>query len=80
MKILKLQLENFRNYKKFEMDFEKDENIILITGENGKGKTNILEGIYMLSTGKTFRDADNDDLLQWGMDFFILNGTIETKK
>ena len=80
MKILKLQLENFRNYKKFEMDFEKEGNIILITGENGKGKTNILEGIYMLSTGKTFRDADNDDLLQWGMDFFVLNGTIETKK
>jgi len=71
MKLLKLQLENFRNYKKFEMDFEKDGNIVLISGENGKGKTNILEGIYMLSTGKTFREADNDELLQWGMDFFI---------
>lgn len=80
MKILKLQLENFRNYKKFEMDFEKDGNIVLITGENGKGKTNILEGIYMLSTGKTFREADNDELLQWGMDFFLLGGTVETKK
>jgi|GEM_PF-183836 len=76
MKLLKLQLENFRNYKKFEMDFEKDGDIILISGENGKGKTNILEGIYMLSTGKTFRDVDNDDLLQWGMDFFILSASV----
>mgnify|MGYP001203523594 CR=1 FL=1 len=76
MKLLKLQLENFRSHKSFKTEFE-DENIILILGENGKGKTNILEGIFMLVAGKAFRDADNDDLIYWGMDFFTIKGVTD---
>jgi DNA replication and repair protein RecF len=79
MKLLKLQLQNFRNYKDFELKFNNEKPIALITGENGKGKTNLLESIYLLSVGKTFRGADQDDLLKWGMDFFIIKGESETK-
>ena len=79
MKLKKLQLNSFRNHGKLELSFKDDKPITLITGENGKGKTNILESIYVLSTGKTFRGASQDDLIKWGMDFFIIKGEAEEK-
>ncbi len=39
----KLSLDNFRNFKNFSIDFKNDCNVIF--GENGSGKTNILESI-----------------------------------
>ena len=48
MKINKLELVNFRNYKNLNLDF--DSNKILIIGKNAQGKTNILESIYYISS------------------------------
>jgi len=76
MKLLKLQLNSFRNYGKFELEFDSKKPITLITGENGKGKTNILEAVYILSVGKTFRGAHQEDLIKWGMDFFTVKGDL----
>ena len=56
MKIAKLKLTNFRNYEKLELDFSKSKNIII--GNNGSGKTNIIEAIYYLSLTKSFRAPD----------------------
>lgn len=53
-----LFLQNFRNHKKLEFSFS--ENMNLVVGPNGIGKTNLLEAIFLLSTGKSFR-ADKDD-------------------
>jgi len=77
MKICKLQLQNFRNYDKYELEFDESKNLFVVLGGNGKGKTNILEAIYMLSTGKTFRTADQDNILKWGQDFFTTKGEVE---
>ena len=79
MKLLKLQLNSFRNYDSKELKFDKEKSTILIMGENGKGKTNILEAVYLLSVGKTFRGTHQEDLIKWGMDFFIVKGEIETE-
>lgn len=74
MKLTFLQLQNFRSYKNLELKINSSP--FVITGENGIGKTNILEAIHFLSTGKTFRSGDQDSLIQFGMDFFIVKGTI----
>jgi len=53
MYINKVKLENFRNYEKQEIEFDKNVNIIY--GDNAQGKTNILESIFICSLGKSFR-------------------------
>lgn len=65
MKLLKLQLENFRNYSQYSYEFDPEKNITILVGENGKGKTNFLEAIYLLSLGKSFRSTIHDDLVKW---------------
>ena len=67
MYIKKLLLENFRSYDK--KIFEFDPKINLITGENGSGKTNLLESLYFLSAGKSFRASSMHQLMQWGSEF-----------
>jgi DNA replication and repair protein RecF len=55
-----IELNQFRNYKKEKIEFSKGMNIIY--GENGQGKTNILEAISICSIGKSFRNASNINL------------------
>ncbi|MEG2648278.1 MAG: DNA replication/repair protein RecF [Anaerovoracaceae bacterium] len=67
MKIKKIKLENYRNYDQLEIDFHKKVNIIL--GENGSGKTNLLESIYLTSLGKSFRTSKDRDLIKFEREF-----------
>jgi len=62
MKLNRLKLVNFRNYENLEIEFSPNINIII--GENGVGKTNILEGIYILSLTKSSRYGDTTDLIR----------------
>ncbi|MEK7547672.1 MAG: DNA replication/repair protein RecF [Patescibacteria group bacterium] len=76
MKLLKLQLENFRSYKKHKFEFGKNKKLTLLVGENGTGKTNLLEAIYVLSLGRSFRSLFRDDLISWGDEYLRLNADI----
>ena len=58
----KLTLQNFRNYSK--KTFEFSEKTTLIVGPNAVGKTNILEAIYLLATGKSFRAETEQELIK----------------
>ena len=49
----KIILNNFRNFGKREFEFGSKINVIV--GPNASGKTNILEGIFFLATGKSFK-------------------------
>ena len=60
MILKKLELFNFRNYR--SMFFEPEEKT-LILGENGQGKTNLLEAIYFLITGTSFRVSNRDSII-----------------
>lgn len=73
MQIKKLKLTNFRNHVKNELDL--DENLVLITGPNGIGKTNILEAIHLLSVGKSSRTRYDRDLIKYDQTFCTLVGT-----
>ena len=53
MKLNSLKLHNFRNYEKLELKF--NDNLNIIYGNNGGGKTNLVEAIYILSLTKSFR-------------------------
>lgn len=76
MIISRLQLENFRNYESFSYDFTEKNSLILL-GKNGQGKTNLLESIFVLSLGKSFRNIDNEDLLGWGKSHFRCKTTVK---
>ncbi|MDE0068811.1 MAG: DNA replication/repair protein RecF [Caldilineaceae bacterium] len=51
MFLSRLQLEQFRNYKKLDLSF--DAPVALVQGRNGQGKTNLLEAVYYLATSKS---------------------------
>jgi DNA replication and repair protein RecF len=70
MFLKRLLLRNFRNYKYAEVAFSPWIN--LIQGENGQGKTNLLEAIHFVSTGRSFRTHSLSDLISFGQDFFYL--------
>ncbi len=57
----KLRLVNFRNYRDVVVSFSPRVNVFL--GENGQGKTNILEAMYLISQGDSFRYGDNSTLI-----------------
>lgn len=57
----RLRLVNFRNYRDVVLSFSPRVNVFL--GENGQGKTNLLEALYMISQGDSFRYSDNSTLI-----------------
>ena len=65
MKISKIVLNGFRNYDWEIFEFQDDTNVIL--GENAQGKTNLLEAIYLVSCGRSFRSRFDRELI--GFDF-----------
>lgn len=70
MYLRSLYLQNFRPYT--ETCFEFCDGINTICGENAQGKTTLLEAIYFLITGRSFRAAQMRDLIRFGTDFFFL--------
>lgn len=63
MKISKFKAENFRNIERCEIEFTDGVN--LIYGGNALGKTNVIEGIYLFSRGRSFRTAQEKDLVKY---------------
>ena len=78
MKIRKLQLINFRNYSKLEIEFNDQLNLII--GDNAQGKTNILEAIYYLSITKSNLLVNDFVCIKNGELFFKIIGNIVNNK
>ena len=72
MKIKSIILENYRNYKNLELDFDESRNIII--GENAQGKTNLIEAIYLTAFAKSFRTNNTAELVMFGEQ----NGRVST--
>ncbi len=64
MQLDRLRLRDFRSYETLELQFDPVLNII--TGRNGRGKTNILEAIYMASCARSHRTAYDRELIRHG--------------
>lgn len=74
MKLQSLQLYDFRSYETASVQLHPGVN--LIVGENAQGKTNLLESVFYLSTGKSFRTARNQELIRFGAEFADLSCTL----
>ena len=64
MKITKFEAKSFRNLK--DVEFIPDEGINIIFGENGQGKTNLIESIWILTGFYSFRARKNAQLIEQG--------------
>lgn len=71
MKLTTLNLYDFRNYEALKLSLVPGVN--LIVGDNAQGKTNLLEAISYLSTGRSFRTSKPQDLIRFGADFADLS-------
>lgn len=65
-----LKLNNFRNYRSGVFVFSPGVNVL--RGKNGQGKTNVLEAIHLLSTGRSFRTHRLQEMIREGESFFSL--------
>lgn len=74
MKLLELELKNYRNCGYVSLNFEKQK--ALIIGKNAQGKTNILESIYLLSDLKSPRTSTITDLIKFSENQFELSAKL----
>ncbi len=74
MRLERLRLFDFRNYERLELELDAGVNLIL--GENAQGKTNLLEAVGYLSTGKSFRTARPQELIRFGCEFADLSAEL----
>ena len=74
MNLCKIELRNFRNYEHVALDF--DPGVNLIVGDNAHGKTNLLEAISYLGSGKSFRAMKTSEMVRFGADFADIEGEV----
>lgn len=73
----RLRLTQYKNYSDLDVEFHHRINIL--TGQNGQGKTNLLDAIYQLSFGKSNFQYRDTNVVQEGQDFFRIDGSYENE-
>ncbi len=76
MLIRTLELQNFRSYEAASLSLS--DGLTAIVGENGQGKTNLLEAISWIAGMGSFRGVPDDALIRLGADAAILRATVES--
>lgn len=76
MKVERIALNGFRNYDFETAEFSPGTNVIF--GENAQGKTNLLEAVYMLSCGRSFRTRFDKELISFGCDSAEILADVES--
>jgi len=71
----RLWLQDFRNYSVQEKAFDRGTNVIF--GQNGQGKTNLLEAIYYMGSAVSFRGAPTEALIRKDLDTAIIRAEIQ---
>ena len=74
--ITKLRLKNFRNFGSKLLEFS--DGITVIIGPNASGKTNILEGLFLLSTGKSFRARIEEEMVSYDTEIGRVKGRVKS--
>jgi len=69
-----ITLRNFRNYEEAALSF--DPGVNLIVGDNAQGKTNLLEAISYLGSGKSFRAQKTSEMVRFTADFADIEGNV----
>ncbi len=78
MWLQKLSVINFKNYSEAELNFSHTVNAF--TGNNGAGKTNLLDAIHYLSLCKSYFNPIDSQQIRQGEDLFMIQGTFKKEK
>ena len=77
MNLESVKLRNYRNYLNETIHFNSGMNILI--GDNGEGKTNLLESIYLLSTTRSHRNDDDRELIMFDKEFASVEGIVTSQ-
>jgi DNA replication and repair protein RecF len=69
-----VKLTNFRNFKSRTLNFSK--RVTVISGPNASGKTNILESIFLISTGRSFKAKVEEEMINYDSDVARVSGRL----
>jgi DNA replication and repair protein RecF len=78
MWLRKIEADRLRNLRAVNVDLPAG--LTLVTGRNGQGKTGVLEAIYLLGTGRSFRTRKNDELISWAGGPLRVAGAVEGRR
>ena len=73
MRLLSLEVQNYRNIASASLTPGRE--LTVICGNNGQGKTNLLEAIWLLTGGKSFRGGKDAELVRRGESFAVLEAS-----
>ncbi|MEX2179090.1 MAG: AAA family ATPase, partial [Gemmatimonadaceae bacterium] len=73
-RVATLSLKDFRNFERLDLEFPREG--FALVGENGQGKTNLLESVYFLSLLRSVRGARDADVTRFGADGFFLEASV----
>src|ERR1700722_12077926 len=73
-----LSLQNFRSYSKARFSF--DPKLTVIVGPNASGKTNLVEAVSFLSTGKSFRTSKEKQVIGFGKSVVHILASVEDEE
>ena len=76
MRVEAVSLKGFRNYETCQVEFSPGINVI--SGANAQGKTNLLEAVFMLSGGRSFRTRFDRELIRFGEDSAEITARIDS--
>jgi len=74
MRLERLELDSFRSYKKRTFHFG---DLTVLIGPNASGKTNVLEAIYLLSTGVSYKAGVTEEMIRFGSELSHVTGIVE---
>ncbi len=75
-RVSRLWLHDFRNYVELDLTFEAPR--VVLSGDNGQGKSNVLEAIAYLGSLGSFRGAPPEALIRFGADTAVIRAEVES--
>lgn len=78
MRLQHLSVTGFRNLKDLNVSWSPHANILL--GKNGQGKTSILEAIYFLGSGRSFRTSETKEMISFTHEAFRIEGSVAAQR
>ncbi len=76
MPVRRLTLDGFRSYEHLELTFGDGPHVVV--GRNAAGKTNLVESLVVLSSGRSHRSSADPELVRWGAEFARVSAEVDT--
>lgn len=70
-----LSLQNFRNLENYQIEFDKKSTVLI--GNNAQGKTNFLESVYFLGSGRPIKTESDEEVIKFGEQSVHVEGLVE---